>query len=68
MTRKRRFGTAMFVAVVGSFVSGCCALGTADKNEGRFCASPVEGGQYCEFAPWNVGSWLDSMTMRSIAS
>ena len=47
MTRNRRL-TAAFVAVMGSFVSGCCALGGPDENEGRFCAAPVEGnGRYC---------------------
>lgn len=48
MTRNRSFVIAAFVAVWGNFVSGCCAMGEPDKQEGRFCAAPVEGnGRYC---------------------
>lgn len=48
MSKNRRSVAAAFVAAGGFFVSGCCALGPEDDiNVGRYCASPVEGGQFC---------------------
>ena len=58
MTINRRL-TAALVAVWETFVSGCCAMGGPDEQEGRFCASPVEGnGRYCvPVSDGPAGAW-----------
>ena len=60
----KRTSVVQCVALImgmGLSAPGCFLWPGDDKNEGRFCASPIEGGTYCVSASSQpLGAWSDA--------
>jgi hypothetical protein len=55
-----------FVLGLGSLIPGAGCLSGDDDNEGRICASPIEGGKYCVSASSGPSAaWNDAMANGS---
>jgi hypothetical protein len=60
MKRMNAWGAVGLVVAMGMAVPGCFLFGD-DEYEGRICASPVEGGEYCAPAYFTVASiWKEA--------
>jgi hypothetical protein len=56
MKRMSAWGAVGLVMAMGMAVPGCFLFGNDEEEEGRICASPVEGGEYCVPASWSPES------------
>jgi len=66
MKRKLRGWSIVTIGTLALGVPGCLWFGNESENEGRICASPMEGGDHCVPASYGaMAAWNDAASAGS---